>query len=242
MSSLGRAAGIRMERTSSLQGVERSRSSVDTLRAVDVGNIDKQRKGANAAILPSRSRVGKDGAGRVHVRRVFAPLSAFTSAPRILPRVIYPSHQFAFYTLGEEYHALIWRYQFAIGGAKIDVWHEVKVSSAYISFASEVFVEGYVPLSSSPHAIHHQSHAAQHPWTSHLQVHSMGCASSLSGVTDSGPLCGHCILHHRPSVVIHYCLPAFVIHPRDNAGARHGTRSSNCANTVLASARCIRGR
>jgi hypothetical protein len=79
-STLGRAAGTGIERTNSLRGVERSRSSVDTLRAVDVGNIDKQRKGAkqdegqdageemfgpilSAAILPSRARVGKDGAG-----------------------------------------------------------------------------------------------------------------------------------------------------------------------------------
>ncbi|KAJ7351651.1 hypothetical protein DFH08DRAFT_957948 [Mycena albidolilacea] len=177
-SSLGRAAGTKMERTSSLRGVERSWSSVDTLRAVDVGNIDKQRKGANTAILPSRSRVGKDGAGRVHAQQAFAPLSTFTSAPRVLLRTIYPSHQFAFYTLGEDYHALIRRYQFAIGGAKIDVWREVEVSSAYISFASKVFVERYAPSSSSPRAIRRQSHAAQHPWTSRSQPSSSALGTS----------------------------------------------------------------
>ncbi|KAF7352235.1 Glycosyltransferase family 1 protein [Mycena venus] len=49
-----------------------------------------------------------------------AELSVFTNTLRNL-----------FYTLGEDYHALILvqRYQFAIGGAKIDVWHEVEVST-----------------------------------------------------------------------------------------------------------------
>ncbi|KAJ7362755.1 hypothetical protein DFH08DRAFT_683715 [Mycena albidolilacea] len=126
----------------------------------------------SAAILPSRLRVGKDGAGRVHARRAFAPLSTFTSAPRVLPRAIYPSHQFVFYTLSEDYHALIRRYQFVIGSTKIDVRREVEVNSTYISFVSEAFVEGYAPLSSSPHAIRCQSHATQHPWTSRSQVRS----------------------------------------------------------------------
>ncbi|KAJ7845136.1 hypothetical protein B0H14DRAFT_3455169 [Mycena olivaceomarginata] len=36
-----------------------------------------------------------------------AELSTFSSAPRVLPRAIYLSHQFAFCTLGEGYHALI---------------------------------------------------------------------------------------------------------------------------------------
>ncbi|KAJ7845140.1 hypothetical protein B0H14DRAFT_2264971, partial [Mycena olivaceomarginata] len=67
-----------------------------------------------------------------------AELSTFSSAPLVLPRAIYPSHQFAFCTLGEDYHALVRRYQLAIGGAKINVWREASA-------------EGYG--SSSPRAI-----------------------------------------------------------------------------------------
>ncbi|KAJ7658132.1 hypothetical protein DFH06DRAFT_1196129 [Mycena polygramma] len=85
--------------------------------------------------------------------------SAFTSTPRVLPRGIYLSHQFAFYLLGEDCHALIRRYQFALGGVKIDVWREVEVSAFALGPGSgmggEAFVEGYD--SSSPHAIRHRT-------------------------------------------------------------------------------------
>ncbi|KAJ7093606.1 hypothetical protein C8R44DRAFT_953299, partial [Mycena epipterygia] len=88
-----------------------------------------------------------------------AELSTFSSAPRVLPRPIYLSHQFAFYTLGEDYHALIRRYQFAIGGAKIDVRHEVEVSAFAVGGAGgESFVEGFA--SSSPRAIRRRSRAS----------------------------------------------------------------------------------
>ncbi|KAJ7637387.1 hypothetical protein DFH06DRAFT_655538 [Mycena polygramma] len=88
-----------------------------------------------------------------------AELSTFTSTPRVLPRAIYLSHQFAFYALGEDYHALIRRYQFVIGGAKIDVRREVEVSAFALGPGSgaggEAFVEGYG--SSSPRAIRRRS-------------------------------------------------------------------------------------
>ncbi|KAJ6522464.1 hypothetical protein B0H19DRAFT_656027 [Mycena capillaripes] len=91
-----------------------------------------------------------------------AELSTFSSAPRALPRAIYLSHQFAFYTLGEDYHALIRRYQFAIGGAKIDVRREVEVSAFALGpgtgAGGEAFVEGYG--SSSPRAIRRRSHVS----------------------------------------------------------------------------------
>ncbi|KAJ7198892.1 hypothetical protein B0H12DRAFT_579754 [Mycena haematopus] len=89
-----------------------------------------------------------------------AELSTFTTAPRVLPRAIYLSHQFAFYTLGEDYHALIRRYQFAIGGAKIDVRRQVEVSASAFAFGpDEAFVEGY-GSSSSPRAIRRRSSRA----------------------------------------------------------------------------------
>ncbi|KAJ7890722.1 hypothetical protein B0H13DRAFT_2340902 [Mycena leptocephala] len=84
-----------------------------------------------------------------------AELSTFFSAPRVLPRFIYFSHQFTSHTLGEDYRTLIWRYQFAIGGTKIDVRREVEVSA--FAAGGEAFVEGFA---SSPRAIRRpHSHA-----------------------------------------------------------------------------------
>jgi hypothetical protein len=51
-----------------------------------------------------------------------AGFSTFSCAPRVLPRTIYLSHQFAFHTLGGDYHALNWRYKLDIGDAKIKRW------------------------------------------------------------------------------------------------------------------------
>jgi hypothetical protein len=76
-------------------------------------------------------------------------LSTFTSAPRALPHAIHFSHQFAYYTLDKDCHALIRRYQFAIGRAKIDVRREVEASAFAFgpgvdaSASGEAFVEGY---------------------------------------------------------------------------------------------------
>ncbi|KAJ7496196.1 hypothetical protein B0H11DRAFT_1715875, partial [Mycena galericulata] len=87
-----------------------------------------------------------------------AELSTFSSAPHVLPRPIYLSHQFSFHALGEDYHALIRRYQFAIGGAKIEVRREVEVSAFAAGAAGgESFVEGYA---SSPRAIQRRSRAS----------------------------------------------------------------------------------
>ncbi|KAJ7789583.1 hypothetical protein B0H14DRAFT_2300536, partial [Mycena olivaceomarginata] len=69
--------------------------------------------------------------------------------PRALPHAIHFSHQFAYYTLDKDYHALIRRYQFAIGCAKIDVRREVEASAFAFgpgvdaSVSGEAFVEGY---------------------------------------------------------------------------------------------------
>ncbi|KAH0589923.1 hypothetical protein H2248_000113 [Termitomyces sp. 'cryptogamus'] len=71
-----------------------------------------------------------------------AELSTCSKSSKILPRSIYLSHQFSFHTLGEDYHALIRRYQLDIGGFRIDVRREVQVS-AYSVNTGESFVEGY---------------------------------------------------------------------------------------------------
>ncbi|KAJ7875334.1 hypothetical protein B0H14DRAFT_2343309, partial [Mycena olivaceomarginata] len=57
----------------------------------------------------------------------------FHQRTRALPHAIHFSHQFAYYTLDKDYHALIRRYQFAIGRAPRST------SGAN----GEAFVEGY---------------------------------------------------------------------------------------------------
>ncbi|KAF8065405.1 hypothetical protein FPV67DRAFT_1451169 [Lyophyllum atratum] len=81
-----------------------------------------------------------------------AELSTCSKSPKILPRPVYLSHQFSFHTLGEDYHALIRRYQFDIGGVKIDVRREVQVS-AYSAGSGESFVEGFA----APRDIRHRT-------------------------------------------------------------------------------------
>ena len=71
-----------------------------------------------------------------------AELSTFSRSHRVLPRAIYLSHQFSFHALGEDYHALIRRFHFDIGGCKIEVRKEVEVS-AYSTGTGESFVEGF---------------------------------------------------------------------------------------------------
>ncbi|KAF8622444.1 hypothetical protein AX15_007027 [Amanita polypyramis BW_CC] len=78
-----------------------------------------------------------------------AELSTFSRSPRILPRPIYLSHQFSFYSLGEDYHALIRRSKLDITAQKIEVRKEVEVNAFPSSQASESFVEGFT-LSRDP--------------------------------------------------------------------------------------------
>ncbi|KAJ4501018.1 hypothetical protein C8R41DRAFT_280918 [Lentinula lateritia] len=70
-----------------------------------------------------------------------AELSTHSGSTRVLPRSIYLSHQFSFRTLGEDYHALIRRYQLDLTGTKIEVRKGIEVS-AYSTGNSESFVEG----------------------------------------------------------------------------------------------------
>ncbi|KAF8166691.1 hypothetical protein BJ912DRAFT_889225 [Pholiota molesta] len=100
-------------------------------------------------------------------------ISTCSNSTTILPRSLYLSHQFSFHTLGEDYHALIRRYQFDISGAKIEVRKAVEIS-AYASGGGEsAFVEGF----SSPRDIRRASSSFDEP-----------IASAISGSFDNSNL------------------------------------------------------
>ncbi|KIK97003.1 hypothetical protein PAXRUDRAFT_825396 [Paxillus rubicundulus Ve08.2h10] len=71
-----------------------------------------------------------------------AELSTCSRAPEIVPRSIYLSHQFLFFSLGEDYHALIRRHHLDMMGDKIEVRKEVE-ASADATAPGELFVEGF---------------------------------------------------------------------------------------------------
>ncbi|KAF8903655.1 hypothetical protein CPB84DRAFT_1773819 [Gymnopilus junonius] len=78
--------------------------------------------------------LGSKGKGRTVISADWlaqGEISTCSSSEVVLPRSLYLSHQFSFHTLGEDYHALIRRYQFDINGDKIEVRKEVEVVSAF---------------------------------------------------------------------------------------------------------------
>ncbi|OBZ65051.1 hypothetical protein A0H81_14964 [Grifola frondosa] len=87
-----------------------------------------------------------------------AELSTCSSSPRVLPRSLYVSHQFAFHALGEDYHALIRSHHFDVSTSKIEVRKAVEVS-AYPSGGGESFVQGL----SSPRDIGQTSSSFDEP-------------------------------------------------------------------------------
>ncbi|CAK5280926.1 unnamed protein product [Mycena citricolor] len=58
-------------------------------------------------------------------------------------RPIYLAHQFSFYRLGEDYHALIRRYQLGIRGKRIQMRRPIEVSAVASGGGGEAFVEGF---------------------------------------------------------------------------------------------------
>ncbi|KAF5309146.1 hypothetical protein D9619_012845 [Psilocybe cf. subviscida] len=92
---------------------------------------------------------------------------------RILPRTLYLSHQFSFHSLGEDYHALIRRYQFDISGPAIEVRKAVEISAYSSGGGESSFVEGF----SSPRDIRRASSSFDEP-----------IASAISGSFDSSNL------------------------------------------------------
>lgn len=99
-----------------------------------------------------------------------AELSTCARSPGLVPRSIYLSHQFLFYTLGEDYHALIRRHRLAISGAKIDVRKEVE-ASAFAGSSGAHFVEDLAFPSDLPHARSHSHSRGQ------LRTHANGPSS-----------------------------------------------------------------
>jgi len=100
-----------------------------------------------------------------------AELSTCSKLSSVLPRSIYLSHQFSFHTLGEDYHALIRRYQFDIGVSEVEVRREVQVS-AYAAGVGESFIEGF----SAPRDVRRVPSSFDEP-----------LASALSGGLDYSP-------------------------------------------------------
>jgi hypothetical protein len=58
-----------------------------------------------------------------------AELSTFSRESQLLSRSVYLAHQFNFYGLGGDYHALIRGFQFDVSGPKLDVRKEVEVNA-----------------------------------------------------------------------------------------------------------------
>lgn len=71
-----------------------------------------------------------------------AELTTCSPSQRVLPRSLYLAHQFSFYTLGEDYHALIRQYRLGTSGEKLDVRREVEISANGGSGGS-TFAEGF---------------------------------------------------------------------------------------------------
>ena len=100
-------------------------------------------------------------------------LSTCSNSPRVLPRSLYLSHQFSFHTLGEDYHALLRRYQLDITGTKIEVRRTIEISPYTSGGDNAEFVEGF----SSPRDVRRISSSFDEP-----------IASAISGSLDNSNL------------------------------------------------------
>ena len=100
-------------------------------------------------------------------------LSTCSNSSRVLPRSLYLSHQFSFHTLGEDYHALLRRYQLDITGANIEVRKAIEISPYTSGGDNATFVEGF----SSPRDVRRVSSSFDEP-----------IASAISGSFDSSNL------------------------------------------------------
>ncbi|KAI0751945.1 hypothetical protein C8Q80DRAFT_1269094 [Daedaleopsis nitida] len=81
---------------------------------------------------------------RTHSWLARAELSTFSTRPRILPRLIYLSHQFAFHALGEDYHALIRSLDLDVPSSALVVRTPIAVSAFATSPGdADAFVQGH---------------------------------------------------------------------------------------------------
>ncbi|RPD54134.1 hypothetical protein L226DRAFT_312631 [Lentinus tigrinus ALCF2SS1-7] len=133
----GVASGLTqmMERSTEMVGRENVVGTWSLARGRDWPEVRQSlRSGAGRAGMGRAGRIAKaDWLSR-------AELSTFSTSPRILPRLIYLSHQFSFHALGEDYHALIRSSHFDVPSSKIEVRKPIEVS-AFASGDSDAFVQ-----------------------------------------------------------------------------------------------------
>lgn len=70
-----------------------------------------------------------------------AELSTCSTSKRLVPRSIYHAHQFSFFYLGEDYHALLRSHRLDVPATKVDVRRQVEVSASG-ALTGESFVSG----------------------------------------------------------------------------------------------------
>ncbi len=103
-----------------------------------------------------------------------AELSTFSLSPKVLPRLIYLSHQFSFHALGEDYHALIRSLHFDVPSSKIEVRKPIEVS-AFATGESEAFIQDLSPHHDMGIGIGHAPSSFDEPIASALaaQLHPL---------------------------------------------------------------------
>ncbi|KAL1937335.1 hypothetical protein VTO73DRAFT_13848 [Trametes versicolor] len=152
VSTLSRSMGASPPRMPSglTRMMERSTDVVGRESVVGTWSLVRGREWSEVRTTVKPARVGGERAGRVARSDWLAraELSTFSMSQRILPRLIYLSHQFAFHILGEDYHALVRSGRLDMPSSKIEVRRPVEVS-AYATGAqgSDAFVHGI----GSPH-------------------------------------------------------------------------------------------
>ncbi|KAH9853231.1 hypothetical protein C2E23DRAFT_884844 [Lenzites betulinus] len=145
MSTLGRSVGAAVSSSPPARAVsgltqmmtERGAEVVGRESIVGTWNLVR---GRNWPEVKQSVRFAQVGERRGKVARsdwlARAELSTFSTSPRILPRLIYLSHQFRFHILGEDYHALIRSGRLdGVPAAKIEVRRPVEVSAFSTSSA-----------------------------------------------------------------------------------------------------------
>ena len=95
-----------------------------------------------------------------------AELSTCSSSPRILPRLIYLSHQFSFHALGEDYHALLRGAHLDVPASKIEVHKPIEVP-AFSMGGGDTFVQS-IPSHHHHHDIGRASSSFDEPLASAL--------------------------------------------------------------------------
>lgn len=108
-----------------------------------------------------------------------AELQTCSRLPLVLPRTIYLSHQFSFYALSDDYHALIRRYHFDLHANRIEVRKEVQASA----YSAADDSDGFLDNSPGSHGRHHRLGVS----SSFDEPLSSAITSDLSALMASSP-------------------------------------------------------